>query len=54
MDLNTGAVPGDEAVRDGRIDRCMEATLVSGHRRVCQSSISDGQKDGRNRGGFFV
>jgi len=48
MDLHTGAVPGDEAVPDGRIERCMEATLVRGRRRVCQSGISDGQKDGRN------
>ena len=37
---------------DGRIGRCMEATLVRGRRRECQSRISDGQ-DGRNRGGFL-
>ena len=48
MDLHTGAVPGDEAVPDGRIGECMEVTLVRGSRRVCQSGISDGQKDGRN------
>jgi len=53
MDLFTGAVPGDEAVPDSRIEWCMEATLVRGRRRVCQSGISDGQKDGRNRGGFL-
>jgi len=53
MDLHTGAVPGDEVVPDGRIGRCMEATLVWGSRRVCQSGISDGQEDGRNRGGFL-
>jgi len=53
MDLHTGAVPGDEAVPDGRIERCMEAILVRGRRRVCQSGISDGQKDGCNRGGFL-
>jgi len=53
MDLHTGAVPGDEGVPDGRIGRCMEATLVRGHRRVCQSGINDGQEDGRNRGGFL-
>jgi len=53
MDLHTGAVRGDEAVPDGRIERCMEATLVRGRRRECQSGISDGQKDGRNRGGFL-
>jgi len=54
MDLHAGAVLGDEAVRDGRIGQCMEATLGRVRRRVCQSGISDGQKDGRNRGGFFV
>ena len=54
MDLYTGAVPGDEAVPDGRIGWCMEATLVRGRRGVCQSGISDSQEDGRNRGGFFV
>jgi len=53
MDLHTGAVPGDEAVPDGRIKRYMEATLVKGRRRVCQSGISDDQEDGRNRGGFL-
>ena len=42
MDLHIGAVPGDGAVPDGRIGRCMEATLVRGRRRVCQSGISDG------------
>ena len=53
MDLHTGAVPGDEAVPDGRIKRSMEATLVKGRRRVCQSGISDGQVDRRNRGRFL-
>jgi len=53
MDLQTGAVPGDKAVPDGRIKQCMEGTLVRGRRRVCQSGISDGQKDGCNRGGFL-
>jgi len=53
MDLHTETVPGDEAVPDGRIGWCMEDTLVRGRRRVCQSGISDGQEDGRNRGGFL-
>jgi len=53
MDLHTRAVPGDEAVPDGRIGRCMEATLVRGRRKVCQRGISDGQEDGRNRGRFL-
>jgi len=53
MDLRAGAVPGDGAVPDGRRAQCMEATLGRGRRRVCQSGISDGQKDGRNRGGFL-
>jgi len=51
--LRTGAVSGDEAMPDGSMEQCMEATLVSGRRRVCQSGISDGQNDGRNRGGFL-
>jgi len=53
MDLYTGAVPVDAAVPEGRIGWCMEATLVRGRRRECQSGISDGQKDGCNRGGFL-
>jgi len=53
MDLHTGAVPGDKAVPDGRMGQCMEATLVRGRWRVCQSGISDGQEDGRKRGGFL-
>jgi len=53
MDLHTGAVPGNEAVPDGRIGRCMEATVVRGRQRECQSGISDGQEDGRNQGGFL-
>jgi len=53
IDLHTGAVPGDEAVPNGRMGWRMEATLVRGRRRVCQSGISDGQEDGRNRGGFL-
>jgi len=53
MDLHTGAVTGDEAVPDGRIGRCIEATLVRGRRTVCQCGISYGQEDGRNRGGFL-
>ena len=53
MDLHTGAVPGNEGVPDGRIGQCMEATLVRGRRRECQSGINGGQEDGRNRGGFL-
>jgi len=53
MDLHTGAVPGNEAVPNGRIGRCMEGTVVRGRRREYQSGISDGQEDGRNRGGFL-
>jgi len=53
MILQTGAVPGDEAVPDGRIEWCMEGPLVRGRQRVCQSGISDGQEDGRNRAGFL-
>jgi len=53
MDLQTGGMPGDEAVPDGRMERWMEVTLMRGHRRVCLSGISDGQKDGRNQDGFL-
>ena len=53
MDLHTGGVPGDVVVPEGRIKWCMEATLVRGCQRVCQSGISDGQEDGRNQGGFL-
>jgi len=53
MDLYTRAVPGAEAVPDGRIGWCMEATLMRGHRGVSQNGISDGQEDGHNRGGFL-
>ena len=53
MDLHTGAMLGDEAMPDSRMKRCMEATPMRGRRRVCQSGISDGQKDGRNRDGFL-
>jgi len=53
MDLHTGAMPGDEAVPDGRMERWMEMTLMRGRRRVCQSGISHGQKDQRNRDGLL-
>jgi len=53
MDLHTRAVPGDEAVPDGRMKRWMEVPLVRGHQRVCPDSISDVQKDRRDRGGFL-
>ena len=53
MDLHIRAVPGDKAVPDGRIGRCIEVTLVRGRRRVCQGGISDGQEDWRNRGVFL-
>ena len=53
MDLRAGAVAGEGAVPDGRRGKYMEATLQRGRRRVCQSGISHGQKDGRNRGGLL-
>ena len=53
MDLHTGAMPRDEAVPDGRMERWMEVTLMRGCGRVCQGGISDGQLDGLNRGGFL-
>jgi len=48
MDLHTGAMPGDEAVPDGRMERWMEVTQMRGCRWVCQNGISSTQKDGRN------
>jgi len=42
MDLRTEALPGDEAVPDGRMKRWMEVTLVRDRLRVCQNGISDG------------
>ena len=53
MDLHTGAVPGDEAVPDGRMGKGMEETLMRGPRWECPNGISDGQEDGRHRGGFL-
>jgi len=53
MDQHTEAVLGDEAVPDGRMERWVEVTLMRGRRRVCQSGISDGQEDWRNRGRFL-
>jgi len=48
MDLHTGAVPGDEAVPNGRMKEWMQVTPMRGRRRVCQSGISNGQEDRRN------
>jgi len=53
MDLHTGAVPGNEAVPNGRMGECMEETLMRGRPWVCQNGISEGQKDGRIRGGLL-
>ena len=54
MDLHTGAMPEDEVVPDGSMERWMEVTLMRGHRKVCQSGISDSRKDRRNRGRVFI
>jgi len=53
MDLHTGAVPGNEAMPDGRMGKRVEETLSRGLRWVCQNGISDGQVDGRNQGRFL-
>ena len=53
MDLHTRAVPGNEAVPDGRMGKRTEETLMRGPRWVCQNGIGDSQKDGRKRGGFL-
>ena len=53
MDLHTGAMPENKVVPDGRMERWVEVTLMRGRQRVCQSGISDGQEDWRNRGGVL-
>jgi len=53
MDLHTGAVLGDEALPDGRMERWVEVTQIRGRRRVCQSGISDGKENGCTRGGLL-
>ena len=53
VELHAGAVPGNEAVPDGRMGKWREKTLMRGPRWECQNGISDGQKDGRNLGGFL-
>jgi len=53
MDLHTGAVPGNQAMPDGRMGMQVEETLMRGPRWVCQNRISDGQKAGRNLGAFL-
>ena len=52
MDLHTGVVPGDNAVRAGSIKRLVEETLTS-PQSVCPKGISDGQEDGCNCCGFL-
>ena len=52
-DLHTGAVPGDEGVPDGRMERWVQETLMRGRWKVCQSSMSDGQEDGLNQCEFL-
>jgi len=53
MDQHTGAVLGDEAVLNGRMGNRREETPIRGPRWEGQNGISDGQADGRNRGGFL-
>jgi len=48
MDLHTGAVPGDEAVPNGRMGKRREETPMRGPRWECQNGISDSQEDGHN------
>jgi len=50
MDLYTGAVPGNEAMPDGRIGKRVEETLLRGPWWVCQNGISDSQEDRGNPG----
>jgi len=48
MNLRSGAVPGNEAMPDGRMGNRVEETLLRCPRWVCQNGISDGLEDGRN------
>ena len=41
IDLRTGAVPGDQAVRDGRVGNWKEQTRLRGPWWVCQNGNSD-------------
>jgi len=50
MDLHTGARPEDEVVPNSRMERWMEGAQMRGRWSWCQSGISDGKKDGCNRG----
>jgi len=47
MDVHARAVPGNEAVTDGRMGKRMKETLMRGPRWVCQKGISKGRKEGR-------
>ena len=51
MDRHAGAVLGNQAVPDGRMGKWREETPIRGPQWECQNGISDGQEDGRNRGG---
>ena len=53
VDLHAGAVLGNEAVPDDIRGKRLQETLIRGPRWECQNGISDGQKDGRNRGWFL-
>jgi len=48
VDLHARALPGNEAVPDGRMGKGMEEMMMRGPNWVCQNGISDSQKDGRN------
>jgi len=54
MDLQTGAMPGDEAVPDGRMKRWMDVTLMRGRRRVCQAALATAKRTGITKAGFCI
>jgi len=53
VEQHAGAVVGLEAVPDSTVGKWIEESLVSGPWWVCQTGMSDGQKDGPNRGGLL-
>jgi len=53
MDLRTGAVPGNEAMPEGSMEKRAVENQLKGPWLVCQNGISDDEEDGRKRGGFL-
>ena len=54
MDLRTRALPGNEAMPNGRIAKRVPETLLWGPRWVCQTGMSGGQEDGVTEAGLYI